>query len=181
MKHIESWNVEPSAVVKSLLKPSAKKPSNSWEKSVPPSSHPHLTSPSLGMPSLRHARSTALFRAVHSSLPSLSCAFGAGCVACRSCTGAHGWRQARAQRAPFLSRFFKAVHDGHPGASWMAAASPILRWYAFPVVALSAVSKGFTGHGLPVRCHSACTYYRTFACVSRGSQTLSGLIVCKRR
>ena len=35
----------------------------------------------------------------------------------------------------------------------MAAASPILRWYAFPVVALSAVSKGFTGHGLPVRCH----------------------------
>ncbi|CAK0781517.1 hypothetical protein CVIRNUC_005393 [Coccomyxa viridis] len=77
VKHIESWNVEPSAVVKSLLKPSAKKPSNSWEK------------------------------------------------------------------------FFKAVHDGHPGASWMAAASPILRWYAFPVVALSAVSKGFTGHGLP--------------------------------
>ena len=34
VKHIESWNVEPSAVVKSLLKPSAKKPSNSWEKSV---------------------------------------------------------------------------------------------------------------------------------------------------
>ena len=34
VKHIESWNVEPGAVVKSLLKPSAKKPSNSWEKSV---------------------------------------------------------------------------------------------------------------------------------------------------
>ncbi len=32
MKHIESWNVEPGAVVKSLLNPSAKKPTTSWEK-----------------------------------------------------------------------------------------------------------------------------------------------------
>ena len=41
VKHIESWNVEPSAVVKSLLKPSAKKPSNSWEKSA---LQPHISS-----------------------------------------------------------------------------------------------------------------------------------------
>ena len=32
VKHIESWNVEPGAVVKSLLNPSARKPTNSWEK-----------------------------------------------------------------------------------------------------------------------------------------------------
>ena len=64
----------------------------------------------------------------------------------------------------FSSRFFKAVHDGNPGASWMAAASPILRWYAFPVVALSAVSKGLTGHGLPVRCHCGSTYHCIHMC-----------------
>ena len=40
VKHIESWNVEPGAVVKSLLKPSAKKPSNSWEKSA---LRPHIS------------------------------------------------------------------------------------------------------------------------------------------
>ena len=33
VKHIESWNVEPGAVVKSLLNPSTtRKPTNSWEK-----------------------------------------------------------------------------------------------------------------------------------------------------
>lgn len=31
VKHIESWDVEPGAVVKSLLKPSARIPSNNWE------------------------------------------------------------------------------------------------------------------------------------------------------
>lgn len=34
VKHIESWNVEPGAVVKSLLNPSTKKPTTSWEKSA---------------------------------------------------------------------------------------------------------------------------------------------------
>ena len=47
-------------------------------------------------------------------------------------------------------RFFKALHDGDPGATWVAAASPLLRWYAFPVVTASAATKAFTGHGLPV-------------------------------
>ena len=46
----------------------------------------------------------------------------------------------------------------------MAAASPILRWYAFPVVAVSAVSKGLTGHGLPVRCLSGSLYHCSYMC-----------------
>lgn len=31
MKHIESWDVEPARVVRSLLKPTAKVPSTFWE------------------------------------------------------------------------------------------------------------------------------------------------------
>lgn len=30
VKHIESWDVEPGAVVRSLLKPSSRAPSNNW-------------------------------------------------------------------------------------------------------------------------------------------------------
>ena len=32
IKHIEAWDVEPSAVVRSLLKPSSRAPTNSWVK-----------------------------------------------------------------------------------------------------------------------------------------------------
>lgn len=39
VKHIESWNVKPGAVVKSLLNPSTKKPTTSWEKSAPCPTH----------------------------------------------------------------------------------------------------------------------------------------------
>ena len=81
VKHIESWNVEPSAVVKSLLKPSAKKPSNSWEKSVL-----GLKSPSLGMPSLEHAGSTGLFWAIHFIISASPCALSVACGICLSCT-----------------------------------------------------------------------------------------------
>ncbi|CAL5221288.1 g3454 [Coccomyxa viridis] len=77
VKHIESWNVEPGAVVKSLLNPSTKKPTTNWEK------------------------------------------------------------------------VFKGLHDGDPAGTWLAASGPILRWYAFPVVAVSSVTKRLTGHGLP--------------------------------
>lgn len=33
-KHIESWDVEPSKVLKRLLKPTARTPSTRWEKSM---------------------------------------------------------------------------------------------------------------------------------------------------
>ena len=157
VKHIESWNVEPGAVVKSLLKPSAKKPSNSWEKSVLTSHHISISHPHLSACLHLNMLDPLCSRGIHFSLSASPCALSAACVICLSCTGARVRQQARVQRAPFRSRFFKAVHDGDPGASWAAAASPILRWYAFPVVALSAISKGFTGHGLPVRCHSGST------------------------
>ena len=75
-------------------------------------------------------------------------------------------------------RVFKGLHDGDPAGTWLAASGPILRWYAFPVVAVSAVTKRLSGHGLPVR--SCLPSHPTIqrlsshtslagACISRGS------------
>ena len=180
MKHIESWNVEPSAVVKSLLKPSAKKPSNSWEKSVLrphiPISHPHLSA-CLHSDTLDSPRSSGRFTPV-------SLRFHAPLVldaphAVHALEHMVGGRPELRGRPSFPGSSRQCMTGTQAPAGWQLPA-PFCggmpsQWSPFPLSARAS-------QAMDCRCAATLLAHITaFACVSRGSQTLSGLIACKRR
>ena len=81
VKHIEAWDVAPGPVVRSLIRPSSRMPTNTWEA------------------------------------------------------------------------FMAAMDSGDAKGAWLAAARPLLKYYALPVVGASLLVKAVTGDGLPVGGH----------------------------